>query len=218
MKNTFLFNASLIFLSAVFSYAASPPERASELKQWREQCSDPDYDLRQAYIEQALEKGDKSIQRICIRAALDSSNADIRNLGLRAAIASSNKIFFQVKEPPELQKLKKNAENREKELKRINYSWAARSYEYIKSGLTFIIEDVSLYKGSSVWFPIAKNPERSESAQATIVGDTINWKGNVELVKKVGCNLNVLLAVGGRLEGTLQCEDWYPFPVTAKFF
>lgn len=218
MKNVIIFSIVFFFSGSTFCFAASSHERASELKVWREQCNDPDYDLRLAYVEEALETGDMSIQRICIRAALESDNADIRNLGLRAVIASTKKIFFDVKQPPELVEMIKDAGNNEKKMKVAASQHVARGYEWIKSGIIFLIEDSSIYDGDSEWYPIARNIEPKDKAQANIIGGRVKWTGTVLLLKNVTCDLNVQLVVGGRLEGTLQCENWYPFPVSANLF
>ena len=77
-------------------------ERAGQLKTWRQQCADPDVDLRSAYIEAAIASKDVVVVRICVRLALESNDADIRNLGLRAAIASISQLTFAVTIPPEL--------------------------------------------------------------------------------------------------------------------
>lgn len=199
--------------------SATATERAAELKTWREQCNDPDYDLRLAYTEQALETGDESIKRICIRVALESDNADIRNLGLRAAIASSEKIFFDVQMPKEFTEAIKSAGNNEKAKEKILSMDISRAYQALQEGVSFIIEGASVSKGSSVWYPIAGNISQRDNGPADVVGSKVKWTGNVTFGRWYrSCDLNVQLISGGILDGNLQCDNWWPYHVTAKLY
>jgi hypothetical protein len=207
--------------SAPQASAQTVAERAGELKTWREQCNDPDPDLRLAYVEAALATGDASIQRICIRIALESGNADIRNLGLRAAIARLDQITFAVEIPAELKAAYDEAGNDRKKLDKIERaSWSARNYATIQNGLTFILEDASVTSSSSSWYPLGGVAEKSENYQgkAVITGDAIDWVGNASLGRSWKCRLHVVLAAGGILEGKLQCANHVAFPVSAKLF
>lgn len=79
--------AGVSMVGTTASFAQDAAERAGQLKTWREQCSDPDPDLRLAYIEAAIASGDAAVMRICVRQSLESDDADIRNLGQSPAPA-----------------------------------------------------------------------------------------------------------------------------------
>ena len=109
--------------------------RAASLQTWREQCSDPDPDLRLAYVESAIANKDASVQRICIRLALQSDNSDIRNLGLRAAIAATQQITFMPTMPKSLEaELRKGADD-ENFMRKVKETYASRVYETTQNGL-----------------------------------------------------------------------------------
>ncbi|MDD4702166.1 MAG: hypothetical protein PHI96_08095, partial [Desulfovibrio sp.] len=104
-----------VFSSGSTALGADAQDRAGELQTWREQCADPDPDLRLAYLENAIANGDVSVLRICIRLALQSDNADIRNLGLRAAITATPRITFMPTMPKALeQAYKRTGDNEQK--------------------------------------------------------------------------------------------------------
>lgn len=221
IMRTFFLSLSLIILSTMFvlpCLAGTAIERAGELKIWREQCDDPDPDLRLAYIEQAIESRDVSIQRICIRSALESNNADIKNLGLRAAIASLERITFMVEMPSHLKGAYEKAGNDNKKLQEINRTSITHDYKIIQNGLTFIIEGASLSGGGSVWYPLGGRATKNEaySGKAVIVGDKIDWSGLTELSRNKKCRLSVDLSAGGLLKGFFQCGKLSPFPVAVK--
>lgn len=209
-----------LMFSAVQASAQTVAERAGELKIWREQCNDPDPDLRLAYIEAALATGDASIQRICIRIALDSGNADIRNLGLRAAIARLEQITFAVEMPAELKAAYDEAGDDRKKLDKIEKTYAARNHATIQNGLTFILEGASIESTSSQWYPLGGVAEKNERFQgnAVITGDAIDWVGNARLERSWKCQLHVVLSAGGILEGKFQCAGRSAFPVSANLF
>ena len=208
----------LLFAIAPFPVQAQTAEdRAGELKAWREQCSDPDADLRLAYLEAALETADVSIIRICVRQSLESDNADIRNLGLRAAIASIDQLAFEVEIPPALDKALKAADDDDDKLDEI-YGWYVyRDWLLLKTGLVITVDDAELATGKSVWYPMVNRTEPSESysGKATIIGDKVTWVGSASLNRN-DCRLSLSLAAGPVLEGELQCSDITPFHVTAK--
>lgn len=221
MKNIFCRHVIGVFaLSLLLAGAASAQQaedRAGELKSWREQCNDPDPDLRLAYVEKAVASGDAAVQRICIRLALESDNADIRNLGLRAAVAMQQQIRFDVAIPPQLAAALKSASGSEKKMAEIDRWYVMRSWRTMENGLVFAIDGAEVGSSSSVWFPLAGLSDSSNNykGKATIVGTTLNWLGRVNLTPDV-CTLDAQLKAGAELAGMFHCGDNWSFPVSAR--
>lgn len=192
-------------------------ERAGEIKAWRDQCNSPDPDLRLAYLEAALKKNDASIERICIRSALQSDNADIRNLGLRAAVASLDEITFDVKMPAKLAAALEEAEDDEDRQREISDWYISQDYFKIQNGLVFEVTKADVTKGQSVWFALGgrSSAHKNYQAKAIIVGDRIRWHGDMHLARDWVCTLDVGLTDAGTLEGEVQCDRHWPFPISA---
>lgn len=193
--------------------------RAASLQTWREQCSDPDPDLRLAYIENAIASKDASVQRICIRLALQSDNADIRNLGLRAAIASTQQITFMPTIPKSLEAdLRKGADD-DNFMKKVKDSYIARLYDATQNGLKMCSENAEVGKGTFLWNTLAANIDlrKERYYKATIVGSKINWSGNVVISggNVLTCTVNVALTREGKLAGKLSCEGSPPMDIIA---
>tara|TARA_R110002050_G_scaffold80294_4_gene171783 strand:- start:31 stop:654 length:624 start_codon:yes stop_codon:yes gene_type:complete len=205
-------------MATTAAHAQDAQERAGELKAWREQCNHPDPDLRLAYLEAALETNDASIERICVRLALQSDNADIRNLGLRAAIAQRDQIFFEVSIPPQLQAEYDRAVDDRDRLKEMSGWYIVQDYNTIQSGLVFDIKNSSINSSQSDWLPLGGRSRSDDRyrGKASIVGDTITWQGNAYLARDWTCTLYVRLNNAAALEGTFQCRDLWPYPVSAS--
>jgi hypothetical protein len=196
---------------------SNPNARAAEIKSWRDQCNDPDYDLRLAYLEQALKTKDVTIERLCIKAALESDNAEVKNLGLRAAIASTDKIYLSASMPEKVEKELTLSGNNEDKIKKVHELWEYRLYQWIKEGFSFNIQSASIAKGESEWYPLVKNSTpHDKTTKANIVGKQIKWSGVMDFDRDMGCDLVLELSPGALLVGKLQCADLAPFPVTAK--
>lgn len=226
MKLSFFlfFIFSLISLCSLPAAQAQDPvdtaqARAGALQAWREQCSDPNPDLRLAYIESAIASGEVPIQRICIRQALESDNADIRNLGLRAALASTSQLTFSTEIPKGLVAAYKAAVDNEQKLKTIAEGTTDRIYRQIKNGLVFVIEKASINKAQSDWFPLVanSNPQSNIFGKGVVTGATINWIGSVAIggghTRK--CTMKVSAQAGAKLKGVLDCEDAEPIAISA---
>lgn len=196
--------------------------RAGALQTWREQCSDPNPDLRLAYVESAIASGEVPIQRICIRQALESDNADIRNLGLRAALASIPQLTFSTEMPKGLTAAYKAAADNEQKLRTISDSTTDRIYRNIRNGYVVVIEKASINKAQSDWFPLVANPtlDTRFSGKAVITGATVNWIGTIFIggggSRK--CTMKVSTQTGGKLKGTLDCDEAEPFAISADLF
>ncbi len=208
--------AVALALATTGAYAQTATDRAGELKVWREQCSDPDSDLRIAYIEAALETQDTSIIRICARQSLEGDDSDTRNLGLRAALASMDHIRFEVEIPPMLAEALEDAGDNEKKLNEISKWFIARDWQVLKTGLAFDIDKADLAKGTSEWFPLANLTARNDryTGKLSITGDKVSWVGAAYLANSE-CNLTAQLVAGPALEGEWLCARGEPFKVRA---
>ena len=219
----FIFISSFIFTSFIPPAQAqdqvdTAQARAGALQTWREQCSDPNPDLRLAYIEGAIASGEVPIQRICMRQALESDNADIRNLGLRAAIASTSQITFSTEMPKGLAAAYKAAADNEQKLKTIADGATDRIYRNIKNGLICVIEKASIGKAQSDWYFLVSNTQREDrfSGKAVVTGSNINWIGNILTGSRIyKCTMKVSAQSGAKLKGVLDCEDAEPFAISA---
>lgn len=199
------------------AHAETAEDRAGELKTWREQCSDPDADLRLAYLEAALETEDTSIIRLCVRQSLESDNADIRNLGLRAAIASIEQLAFSVEIPKVLADAYEDAGDDSDQLNKISKWYVARDWLSLKTGLVVEIAKADINKGTSVWSPLVNLTRASDNytGKATIIGDAVTWVGSAYL-QRDDCRMALSLRPGPTLEGDLQCGDVTPFHIVAN--
>ncbi|UIK04107.1 hypothetical protein [Neorhizobium galegae] len=206
-----------VLFAPALALAQDAQDRAGELKAWREQCNDPDPDLRLAYVEKAVAGGDAAIQRICTRLALDSDNADIRNLGLRTAVATLPQIRFSVEIPPQLTAAIKAASGNEKKMAELERSYIMRSWQLMQNGLIFEIDGAEPGTSNSVWYPMVGLNDRNNNykGKTTIVGSRLTWLGRANLPQGE-CSLNIQLKAGSELAGTFQCADAWPFAVSAK--
>lgn len=216
------------FCQPVFGADAQPPSadvqpgvqaRAASLQTWREQCSDPDPDLRLAYVESSIASKDASVQRICIRLALQSDNADIRNLGLRAAIAAIPQITFMPTMPKSLEaELRKGADD-DNFMKKVKETYTARLYDATQNGLKMCSDNAEVGKNSFLWNTLAANVElrKDRFAKATIIGSKISWAGFIHVSggSSLSCSVNVALTREGKLAGKLSCEGCPPMDIIA---
>lgn len=206
-----------MLMAATSASAQTAADRAGELKVWREQCSDPDPDLRLAYIEAAIGTKDTAIIRICARQSLESDDADTRNLGLRSALASMDQIRFEVEMPERLANALAEAGDNESKLAEIGRWYIRQDWQGLQGGLVFEIDKADMIKGSSVWFPVVNRSARHDNytGKASIIGDTVTWVGAANLAT-TSCTLTATLVSGPALQGELLCVQGEPFPVTAK--
>lgn len=216
VKRAMLLALAAVLMSAP-ALAQDATERAVELKTWREQCNDPDTDLRTAYLEAAIESGDVAVIRICVRQSLMSDDADIRNLGLRAALASVNQILFEVTMPEEVAAAYKKAGKDEKQLAEISDWFMIRDWNSLRAGFSVAVEGGEVATGTSTWYPLANRAEASDSykGRAAIVGDKVNWTGDMAL-SNGDCSMNLQLSDTGTLDGVLRCSRNIPFPISAS--
>lgn len=192
-------------------------DRVGELKAWREQCNDPDPDLRAAYVEAALESKDTAVARICIRQALASTNVDIRNLGLRAAIAGADRIVFSVTPPEGLAAALAKVDDQPDKL-RPPYGYMWRHWKVLETGLPIEVAGDEVASSTSIWYPLAGLSGRRDniSGEATITGDAVTWVGSVGLPLPNDCAIAARLTEDSRLAGTLKCGSLDPFGISAE--
>ena len=196
-------------------------ERVEQIKIWRQQCNEPDIDLRMAYVEEAIKSDDKILQRICLRQSLESDNADIRNLGLRAAMASLSQITFKVEMPQQLKEEYEKAGKDEKKLSKVSKIPLNGLYQHIRSGLSFVIKDAVGSKGTSTWHSLVglTKPDDVHKGETTIIGENLTWTGSVAHPNPsyhVPCKLNAHITAGAILKGEFQCYDWRSIPIEAN--
>jgi hypothetical protein len=211
--------ALILTLTAHSAYAQSAAEAAAEIKAWREQCDDPDVDVRQAHISRALKTASAIVKRICVRQALESDNADIRNLGLRAAISMLPRLTFAVAEPEVLIRGKAEAARDARKMRDYQGWYATRDFLVIGSGLVFEIDSAELEGGASRWYPLVDLSSRNDRyvGQAVVVGNQLNWIGSANMPSnQVTCQLNAALGTGATLRGVFKCGRSEPFAVSAK--
>jgi len=208
--------ALMLFLVQAGS-AETALDRAGELKQWRERCSDYDVDVRTAYIEEAIAQGDASVIRICSRLALEADDADIRNLGLRAALASMERLHFDVTIPDGLDAALKAADGDRKRLDEISRWYVMKDWNVLQSGLVFEIDGADTTKGTAVLFALPRQVRRNNSfsGESNITGSRLIWVGRANLAID-DCKIDVTLQPGAELAGILHCGNNEPFPIRAK--
>ncbi|MCF3936402.1 hypothetical protein L1787_23700 [Acuticoccus sp. M5D2P5] len=207
--------ALLVLVSPVM--AQDIRSRAEELKIWREQCSDSDGDLRQAYIEEALATNDVAIARICIRSSLESTDADIRNLGLRASLTAVDRLLFIVEPSAKLKDPLARSERERDALKDVTRTPEMKMWNAFEKGIVFVVDQADVTRGTSTWFPLVglTEPHAGIKGEATIVGDNITWVGDVYSIG--ACIMPLRIAEGdAQLTGTIKCGTAEPFPVTAQ--
>lgn len=217
----------MLILTAVVtplnSNAKTAEERAGELVKWREQCNDPDPDLRLAYIESAIASGDELIQRTCTRLAVESDNTDIKNLGLRAVIASRKQITFTVELPKDIQNALNKAGNNKDEINKITKENMDifKGYNSIRNGLTFIISESDLHSAQSVWHSLAMLSSKDDNYKGTttITGNRLIWSGRslIDSQDQTG-SLALTLEPGGILTGFYQPKYGPLYPISAKLW
>jgi len=211
-----LMGAGIALLAAAPALSQTATDRAGELKAWREQCTDPDSDLRMAYVEAALETDDAAVIRICVRQSLESDNSDIRNLGLRATLASLEQLSFAIEPPAKLTDALESAEGDEDKLSSIANWFIARDWQSLQNGLVFAIQKADFARGTATWMPTVNltKPSERNVGKLTIVGDAITWVGSASLANSE-CSLNARLTAGPALEGEWLCSRGEPFKVRA---
>ena len=217
MKHLVALGLAALVASSAAAGAQTAADRAGEIKQWRERCTEPDVDLRTAHIEAAIATGDVTLIRVCSRLALEADDADVRNLGLRAAIAASQQIIFDVKMPEELAQAIEKAGTDQKKLNEINRGYAMDTWQTLQSGIVFEIAEADPKNGSSQWYPLVALAKRVDKygGKATVTGTRLTWVGSVYL-STGDCKLDVSLQPGSELEGVFHCSRNMPFPVRAS--
>ncbi len=210
----------LVFSS--FVMAMTPQEKAAAIKEWRANCSDPDPDLRLAYLEAAIETKNQTIARVCIKQGLTSDNADTRNLALRAALASSERLTIQFSMPAayyaELEKAGSDT-TKQQRIKNAHGS-NLQAINPINGLLSLIPKEVNLHSQVSSWYVLGKNTSADDqhTAQFSVVGDTFSGNGGALISFVAKFNLNLRLNEEGELFGAGKLYNSGELPVNIKLY
>ena len=219
-------------LTAVSSMAAEqtpvdPNTRTAMLQKYREQCTDPNVDLRLANIEAAIQSGDATRKHICVKLALESKENTTRNLGLRGAIASIGKISFVPRIPKDIEEAwSKKGKEKEEALRALGSDHDAyvAFFTSIYGGLVFQIEDATIMDNNSLWYSMIDNKEKEKnSGMASISGSSITWNGKITypystFTKTAICSLTAQMTNDGTLAGKLSCGPCGFYEVTSTIY
>ena len=202
--------------------AESAQDRANKIKEWRENCNDPDPDLRLAFLESAIESGDATIMRTCVRQALTSDNVDMRNLGLRAALAMNERITFVMTLPDHVAEALAEAGTDSKKLNAVQrtYSYTIQPVESIGGIFTLVQSNAAITAPVSEWYTLGMNADNNANYRATlsVAGDQVSGTGRVHLQGDGKLAMLLRLSNEAELVGTVDFGRSDPIPVKAKLF
>ena len=211
-----------VFVAAVMipvaANSASPEEVAREIKAWRENCSDPDPDLRIGYLTAVIQTKNTTLIRACLRPLLTSDNADTRNLAIRAALASSERLSLTVSMPENVRTVLDESDaqsHRQRRSQQEAQMMQDRLREY--GGVIGLKpQEVSLDQQRTKWATFALNSTPIEQAELelTLVGTVLAGNGMIALRKSSGIKpVTVKLELQGdgvlRGSGTLDGVPGY---------
>jgi hypothetical protein len=209
-------------LAATASVAETPQERAAKIKEWRANCSDPDPDLRLAYIEAAIAAANQTVIRTCIKQTLTSDNADVRNLALRAALASSERLTLEFQMPPAYRADLDRAGSDPQKLQRVNskYAYDLQAVNATNGSLAIVPRDVDLDGQTSTWYVLGSNTGTEERylAEFSVIGDTISGNGKTVISFNTTFNIQLGLNDQGELIGTGKLANSSALPLRIKLY
>jgi|GEM_PF-4455062 len=200
-------SGALLGFSTLSAHAESPLERAAKIKEWRANCSDPDPDLRLAYIEGAIATNDRTIIRACVRQTLNSQNEDVRNLALRAALAASERLTMMFDMPESYREAVAKAGGDPAKLKTITKKYTKPLWPHgqMNGLVTLVAKSTAFESQVSEWFVLGTNAKEMDAhtAKLTIFGNSISGNGTINISNYVGKLLfNLSLDKEGMLVGT----------------
>lgn len=208
------------------AFAQTPQERVAQIQEWRENCSDPNPDLRLAYIEAALAESDPTLSRICLELALLSDDPNIRDLGLRAALARAERLIFDLEMPAAYQAAIESAEN-ERAREEVEEQWSQRAEFLSRMGsrLILVAEDVSASQPITQWAALDENGGRRGEAGVTLTvrAGGVDGTGQVTLLyagyrPHLGVQLDLDVTDDGALAGDLVWASGEPYQARAELF
>ncbi len=214
--------ATALMPVSISAVAQSPAERAAALKEWRANCSDPDPDLRIAYIEAALETTDRTTIRTCLKPSLTSDNADTRNIALRAALASVERLTVEFSMPDAYHEAMEAAGSDTTKQNKIKgqFGYDTQALNYSNGQIGLVPKDVSLGAQNTRWYTIAAKSTTEDKffGDFAVNGDTLSGSGRVQYGSGVDFNLNASLNDQGELVGTGKLYNSSELPVRIKLF
>ncbi|MCR9196112.1 MAG: hypothetical protein NXH88_15340 [Hyphomonas sp.] len=209
----------LLFISNP-AVAQTPLELASQLKEWRAVCTDPDPDVQVGGMLAALNEGDQTIIRVCAGAGLNSDNPDMRNLSLRAVLASLEQIRFGTDMPPELAAAYEATGSDQAKRAELDQTRVASMVRGLAGGVAFHIQESSIESGSADWYSITNRDDVDERyrGRMTLMADRISWEGRVVVFPGTYdvCALSASLTDDAMLAGTLKCGQMEPLPIKVE--
>ena len=205
------------------AFAQTPQERVAQIQEWRENCSDPNPDLRLAYIEAALAESDPTLSRICLELALLSDDPNIRDLGLRAALARAERLIFELEMPAAYQAALESART-DSAREDVKEEWAshAQFMSAMGSRLILLAKDVSPSEPITQWTPLDSDgrPEDSTPITLTVRAGAVEGVGSTRMYRNrlADVHLDLEITDDGALAGGFVHGAGAPFQVRAELF
>ncbi len=208
-----------IFIAAPL-HAASAVDRANQIKEWRSNCTDPDSDMRLAWLEASIESDDLIAQRTCAKLALFDSDVEMRRLGVQMALVMNDRLIVRFSESEELLaalKLAGEDKNKIREAES-DFGYTHDAFEGLAGSMTLAPKRVSLNAPSSDWMIIPNSGVESESFQMslTVIGDSVSGVGTASTPTGRSVTLNTQLDETGVLSGYIAFHGGPKFPATIR--
>lgn len=200
--------------------AQTPNERAAKIKEWRQNCNDPDPDLRIAYLESAIAGKDQTVIRTCVKQLLLSDNDDVQNSAIRAGLASAERVVIQFSESEGYKKAMANAGTDTTKIDRVkkDYRFEVGILERTGGVITLAPIDVSLSSQSSRWHSNSTSSVTSDNhtADLTLVGSRLTGTGTI--LPNFSYLFSATLNDQGFLEGIGKLHNAQDLPITLKLY
>ena len=201
--------------------AGTAEQRRAQLAEVQKKLTDPDPDMRQAYMEEIIASEDAAQIRIALRMAFTGDDQDLRATAMRGYLASAKEIVFDMKMPDAIQKQYDKAKMNPADLKELEN---AQGYYFINTydgwHMTFDVLLTSYQmKSNAGKFGIKLNS--SPAGSFTVVGDTV--KGDISYQQgayQSNCQIQFKPTPDLKLVGTLNCNIQLtpPITITAPLF
>ncbi len=199
---------ALAAMAAAFgaANAETPQERAQKIKDWRANCSDPDADLRAAYIEAAVAGNDQTVLRACVSQALTSDNVDTQNLALRAMLASAERLTIEVMMPAAYDQAIAAAKDDAQKVSAIEQQYSHEKWAIANVGavIGLVPKKVDLSGQASAWHVMTSNrtPMDVYVLDLALTGETLAGTGGAAYgQQRMNFSLNLALNDDGYMVG-----------------
>lgn len=200
--------------------AQTPIERAAKIKEWRQNCNDPDPDLRMAFLESAIAGKDQTVIRTCVKQLLLSDNDDVRNLAIRAGLASAERVVIQFSESERFKQAMANAGSDTAKIDRVNKDYRFEVGILGQTGgmITLAPIEVSMSSQSSRWYSNSTSAATSDrnTAELNLVGSRLTVTGTAH--PNIAYLFSATLNDQGFLEGTGKLKHALDLPITLKLY